>query len=151
MFGNEADKRMPVTMTLVNGSILRGSVPAGASASLAFELNRDGTFLNFKTSTGQIVFVAKSTIAQVSAGNEEKKASLPELIRGQSPYKVLRVSDAATPEMIRQSYLALAKIYHPDNFVAETTAPEVYEYVNDMFQQITMAYSSLKDLQAQAA
>jgi DnaJ-domain-containing protein 1 len=144
MFGSEADKRIPVTITLSSGEILRGSVPSGASASLAFELNREGIFLNFKDSTGQIVFIAKATIAQVIEGNEEKKAVMPELVQGKSPHRVLRVDENASPEAIRQAYMMLAKKYHPDHYSTETTAPEVAEYVSGMFQEITAAYTALK-------
>jgi DnaJ-domain-containing protein 1 len=151
MFGSEADKRIPVTITLASGEILRGSVPSSASASLAFELNREGLFLNVKDTTGKIVFIAKANIHQVVEGNEEKQAVLPELARGQSPHKVLRVSEDASPEVIRQAYMALAKIYHPDNYPTDSTAPELADYVAAMFQQITVAYTALKAVAAKAA
>jgi DnaJ-domain-containing protein 1 len=151
MFGGEGEKRIPVTMTLASGEIKRGSVPSGASASLSFELNREGNFLNFKDSTGQIVYIAKSTVLQVVEGSEEKKAALPDLAQGKSPHKVLRVAENASPDAIRQAYMALAKLYHPDHYATETTAPEVSEYVSAMFQQITVAYASLKAAAQQAA
>ena len=148
MFGSEAEKRIPVTITLASGEILRGSVPSGASASLAFELNREGIFLNFKSGTGQIVFIAKSTISQVIEGNEEKTAVMPELVQGKTPYRVLRIEETASPEAIRQAYMTLAKKYHPDHYSTETTAPEVADYVAGMFQEITAAYTALKVLKA---
>jgi DnaJ-domain-containing protein 1 len=151
MFGSEADKRIPVTLTLLNGDVLRGSVPSSASGSLAFELNREGVFLNFKNTSGDIVFIAKSTVAQVIEGNEEKTAVIPELAHGKSPHKVLRIGEDASPEVIRQAYMALAKIYHPDNYPADSTAPELAEYVAAMFQQITVAYTALKAVAAKAA
>ncbi len=151
MFGNEADKRIPVTITLANGETLRGSVASGASARLEFELNREGVFLNFKDGAGQILFIAKSTIVQVIEGSEEKKAVMPEIVAGKSAYKVLRVAEDASQDAIRQSYVALAKLYHPDHYPAETTAPEVAEYIAAMFQQITIAYSALKAVTAKAA
>jgi DnaJ domain len=151
MFGSEADKRLPVTITLLNGDILRGSVPSGASASLAFELNRDGIFLNFKDPTGKIIFIAKATIAQVFEGNEEKKAEMPELVQGKTPHQILRVDENASPEAIRHAFMTLAKIYHPDNYPAGTTAPELAAYVSAMFQQINSAYTTLKAVAAKAA
>jgi DnaJ-domain-containing protein 1 len=151
MFGGEGEKRISVMITLVSGETLRGSVPSGASASLAFELNREGIFLNFKDTSGQMRFVAKATISQVIEGSEEKKAVMPELVQGKAPHKLLRVSEDASPEAIRQAYLALAKLYHPDSYPSETTAPEVSEYVAAMFQQINNAYSALKTVTPQAA
>jgi hypothetical protein len=151
MFGSEGEKRIAVTLTLLSGAVLRGSVPSSASGSLGFELNREGVFLNFKDTTGALIFVAKSTIAQVIEGNEEKIAVMPELAHGKSPHKVLRVGENASPEAVRQAYMALAKIYHPDNYPAESTAPELAEYVAAMFQQITVAYTALKAVAAKAA
>jgi DnaJ-domain-containing protein 1 len=151
MFGSEADKRIPVTLTLVGGEVLRGSVPSGASASLAFELNREGLFLNLKTGDGQIRYVAKSTIAQVVEGAEEKTVALPETVQGRSPYRVLKVKEGASMEEIRQAYVKLAKIYHPDSYHSDSTAPEITEYVTKMFQQITAAYAAIKDAPSKAA
>ena len=151
MFGSEAEKRIPVTLTLANGSVMRGSVPSSASGSLAFELNREGVFLNFKDLGGKIIFIAKTSIAQVVEGNDEKQAVMPELALGKNPYKVLRVAEGASPEIIRQAYMALAKMYHPDNYPEGSTAPELAEYVSAMFQQITAAYTALKATAAKAA
>lgn len=151
MFGSEAEKRIPVTITLASGEILRGSVPSGASASLAFELNREGLFLNVKNTSGQFLFIAKANIHQVVEGNEEKTSALPELVQGKSPYKVLRIDENASPEVIRQAYMAMAKIYHPDNYPSDTTGPEVAAYVSGIFQQITAAYTTLKAVTAKAA
>lgn len=151
MFGNEADKRIPVILTLVGGEVLRGSVPSGASASLAFELNREGLFLNVRTGDGQIRYVAKSTIAQVVEGTERKTASLPEPAQDRSPYKVLKVKEGASVEEIRQAYVKLARIYHPDSYQSDSTAPEVAEYVTKMFQHITAAYAAIKEAPSKAA
>ena len=151
MFGSEGEKRIAVTITLANGDTLRGSVPSGASASLSFELNREGLFLNVKDTTGKILFIAKSNIVQVVEGNVEKSVVMPELVVGKSPYKVLRINEGASPEVIRQAYVTLAKMYHPDHYPAETTAPELSEYIAAMFQQITVAYTALKAVSAKAA
>jgi DnaJ-domain-containing protein 1 len=151
MFGNEADKRIPVTITLANGETHRGSVASGASARLEFELNREGVFLNFKDATGQIRFIAKSTIVEVVEGSEEKKAEMPQMVAGQSAHRVLRIAQDASQDAVRQAYVTLAKLYHPDQYPSETTAPEVLSYVNAMFQQITLAYSALKDPASKAA
>ncbi len=151
MFGSEADRRIPVILTLVGGEVLRGSVPSGASASLAFELNREGLFMSLKTGDGQIRYIAKSTIAQVVEGTERKTASLPDPSEDRSPYKVLKVKEGASVEEIRQAYMKLAKIYHPDSYHSDSTAPEVAEYVTKMFQHITGAYAAVKDAPSKAA
>lgn len=152
MFGaSENEKRLPVTLTLSSGEVLPGSVPCGPAASLSTELNREGVFLNFKDRRGVQRFIAKIQIAQVLEGNEEKSAVMPELAHGKSPYKVLKIDENASPEVIRQAYMALAKVYHPDNYPAEATAPEIADYVAAMFQQITAAYTSLKAAASKAA
>ncbi|MCU0831793.1 MAG: J domain-containing protein [Rhizobiaceae bacterium] len=152
MFASDAgEKRIPVTITLTDGTIVSGSLPAGPAASLAIELNRDGPFLNFKDSTGAVKFIAKASITQVQEGDVLKEGRLPTTSDGRDPYKVLRLPKNATSDMVRQSYLTLARHYHPDHFGGEHMPPEIREYATAMFQQITAAYQALKTTLSDAA
>lgn len=151
MFGGDGEKRIPITITLSDGSAMTGSVPSGHAASLATELNREGLFLNFKDSSGQTMFIAKSGIARVQEGQVAKEVRLPSLPDGRDPYKVLRLPAGATSEMIRSSYLLLARQYHPDNYSGETIPSEIRDYATGIFQQVTAAYQLLKAQLSDAA
>lgn len=57
----------------------------------------------------------------------------------QDPYKVLGIDRNATDEEIKSAYRALAKKYHPDNFVNSPiadVAEEKMKEVNEAYQQI---------------
>jgi DnaJ domain len=150
MFGSENEKRIPVTLTLADGQLLIGSLASGPAASLATELNREGLFLAVRDTVGKNLFLAKAAITRVVEGDGTKDIRMPTTPDGRNPFKVLRLPDNATPEMIRQAYIALARQYHPDHY-GEATAPEVREYVTAMFQQITAAHQALKTLVSDAA
>jgi hypothetical protein len=148
MFGaDDKDKRLPLTVTLTNGQVIKGSVTCGPAASLTTELNREGPFLTVKEQSGQQIYLAKSSILNVVEGDqkEERPAFLPDMPHGQSPHKTLHISEDASAEVARQSYLALAKMYHPDSYSEDTTAPEIREYASRMFQRINAAYAMIKD------
>ncbi|NJR13798.1 MAG: hypothetical protein HC779_05955 [Phyllobacteriaceae bacterium] len=113
MFGGESEKRIPVTITMADGTILTGGVPCGPAASLALELNREGMFLNLKDKTGQVMFIAKSSIARVQEGDALKEARMPGVQAGQSAYKLLKLPESATSDMARQAYMAMAPAIPP--------------------------------------
>ncbi|MEA5060054.1 MAG: molecular chaperone DnaJ [Clostridia bacterium] len=56
-----------------------------------------------------------------------------------NPYKVLGVSENATPEEIRAAYLQLVKKYHPDRY----TDPALREVANEKLMEINEAYELL--------
>jgi DnaJ-domain-containing protein 1 len=152
MFGSDSgERRIPVTITMLDGSLAVGSVPSGPAASLATELNREGQFLNFKDSSGQVKFLAKASIAMVQEGEISKDTRLPSTPDGRDPYKILRLPKTATSEMIRQAYLMQARHYHPDSFAGEHMPQEIRDYATGMFQQITAAYQVLKTTLSDAA
>jgi hypothetical protein len=152
MFGSDdKEKRIPVTITLANGGTIKGGIACGPAASLTTELNRDGLFLGVKGVDGGLTYLAKSSILNVVEGDQEKDVRLPELANGEKPHKVLSVALNADSDEIRRAYLGLARLYHPDNYSAENSAPEIREYAAGMFRRINEAYSILKSGETRAA
>lgn len=56
-----------------------------------------------------------------------------------NPYKVLGVSETATPEEIRAAYLSLVKKYHPDKY----TDNPLKELAGEKLKEINQAYEML--------
>ena len=55
--------------------------------------------------------------------------------------QILGVSAEAGPEAIRQAYIDLARVWHPDRFESD---PRLRRIAEERFQQISQAYSQLK-------
>lgn len=63
------------------------------------------------------------------------------------PWKVLGIAPGSSPEAIRQAYLKLVRLHHPDQF---RTDPVRYQAQENMMREINMAYLQLKDRPATA-
>ncbi len=65
--------------------------------------------------------------------------------QAQSFYELLGVTREASSQAIREAFLELAKIYHPDsNFYAEITTGPLTAQNIDAFKRITEAYNTLR-------
>ena len=63
------------------------------------------------------------------------------------PYKVLGVSPNATDEEVKQAYRALAKKYHPDNYVNNPIA----DLAAEKMKEINTAYETIMQMRGGAA
>ena len=57
----------------------------------------------------------------------------------------------ATHDKIRQAYIELAKIYHPDRYATVTLPVEVTDYLSAMARRINAAYAALDAKQPSGA
>ncbi len=55
-------------------------------------------------------------------------------------YRVLELPDEASPEMIKQAYRQMAKVWHPDRFLND---PDLSQKANQKMQEINFAFSFL--------
>ncbi len=63
------------------------------------------------------------------------------------PYKVLGISRDATEEEVKKAYRAMARKYHPDNYVNSPQAKlaeEKMKEINEAYEQIQKAHSEAK-------
>lgn len=59
-------------------------------------------------------------------------------------YEVLNLISSAPPERIKNSYYALARLYHPDKFHLQTSTT-LHSRIESAFARITQAYETLMD------
>jgi hypothetical protein len=60
------------------------------------------------------------------------------------PYRILGVPPNATDKRIRQAYLDLARVWHPDRFQSD---PRLQQVAQDQLRQINEAYTAIKGRQ----
>jgi hypothetical protein len=144
--GEKHRVRLAVSITLGSGSVLNGHILAGISGKLADTLNGTNEFLEFEGRSGNVIFLAKSTLQSVSAIDTPRT---DQLTRNQGsdaahdPYRVLEVGANADHETVRAAYWTKARLYHPDNLAGKNMPPEVSEYMKSMFIIVTRAYEEI--------
>lgn len=84
----------------------------------------------------------------VEASEETQKADLDAFLarldKASNHYEVLNLISTAPPDRIKNSYYALARLYHPDKFhlqISET----LHARIESAFARITQAYETLMD------
>lgn len=84
----------------------------------------------------------------VEASDETQKADLDAFLtrldKASTHYEVLNVISSAPPERIKNSYYALARLYHPDKFHLQTSLA-LHAHIESAFARITQAYETLMD------
>lgn len=138
---------VPVELTLADGGVLKGRLIINSSRSAAEVLNGEQRFIDFETYDGERVMIAKSTIAKARFPRVVNAPSLASRIRDADafdPHATLKVVNDAPWADVRQAYLSLSKIYHPDRFAGVTLPPEVRDYLAAMAGRINAAYDALE-------
>ena len=150
MFSGRDDRvnRTPVFLTLADGAVVTVSVRLPLSNRLGDALNNQDMFLDAVSPSGQVVYIAKSSIRSVRSANVPKADQLDTEsgAPGSSsfdPYAVLQVSKEASPEEIRQAYHRMVKLYHPDRIASFGLPEEVMDYVRTMLVRINLAFEQI--------
>ena len=143
-----------VTVTLSTGVQMRGTVFHCKTRTLQDDLNKAETFLEFEPMEGQKMFLARAAIAAIKEFNVPRVDQMSRrtaVLDQFDPYEVLGLKRGADAAQIRNAYVTLAKIYHPDRFLRTDLPPEVAEYLSAVATRVNLAYSELRMTIAQPA
>ncbi len=138
---------VPAEITLASGEEVKGRFFITSSRSIFEVLNGESQFLDFETFDGERALLAKTTLAAVKIIAVANAQSLKARLRdGEAfdPYSVLGLSASAGWDDVRQAYLSLSKIYHPDRFAGVGLPAEVRDYLAAMARRINAAYTALE-------
>jgi hypothetical protein len=137
---------IPVEVTFTDGTISRGKLLVAIGKAAADVLNGAGAFIELEPYGGERSFVAKSQLASVKLLGVPKAPSLQARVHGDDdfdPHRILGVSVGAGRDEVRQAYIALAKVYHPDRYATAELPPEVQDYLAAMARRINAAHAAL--------
>jgi DnaJ-domain-containing protein 1 len=160
MLGRDADSyqrqnrvTIAVQVTLASGATMRGNIFVSKQRTMHEELNKGEAFIEFETNDGQKMFLARSVLAVVKEFSVPRADQLQRRSMDQfDAYEVLGLKLDADAHTVRNAYVTLAKLYHPDRFARIELPPEVAEYLTAMATRINLAYSELRaNLPDQAA
>lgn len=137
---------VPAEITLVDGEILKGKFFISAVRHIYDVLNGPDMFLEFEPYSGKRRFLAKSQLSDVKLINAPTPRSLSSSLReidNFNPYAILGVERESPWDKVRENYVALSKIYHPDNYAQAKLPTEVSEYMAAMARRINSAFEAL--------
>jgi DnaJ-domain-containing protein 1 len=143
-----ADARMSVTLTMNDGEVVRGNLRLPLSGKLFDAMNNPDLFFDFETTDGDMLFLAKHSIRKVEALELPKTNQLARRTADPAvfdPHAILGVQKGADASAVRESYLALARAYHPDRYAGVELPKEISDYVNAMQKKINIAYQTLQN------
>jgi DnaJ domain len=152
MIGRDSDSyqrqnrvTLAVQITLASGSTMRGNIFMSKQRTMHEELNKGEAFLEFESSDSQKMYLARNVIAVVKEFSVPRADQLQRRPIDQfDAHEVLGLKTDADAHAIRNAYVALAKLYHPDRFARIELPAEVSEYLTAMATRINLAYSELR-------
>jgi hypothetical protein len=144
---NERAGPVGVEIGLRNGHEIKGKIAVPPGLTLVELLNGSANFVEFETFTGERTFIAKSALLTLKPLDQTPAPTLgigKGLTGSFDPHVVLGVGPDASKEKIRQAYISLAKIYHPDRYATVDLPAEVSDYLSAMVRRINVAYDALE-------
>ena len=137
---------LSVEIALSDGRQLLGILVVPLGRSLVEVLNGTSSFIEFKPSGGERMFIARSALHSVKPMDLPPAPDLwagPTEGGGFDPYAILGIKRGANRDEVRQAYFGLAKIYHPDRYASMELPAEVREYLAVMARRINAAHDAL--------
>jgi hypothetical protein len=140
---------LAVEIELTHGEVRKGKLWVPIGKPLADALNGTQTFVEFTPfgeertallAKAQIVVVRPIEIPKLVPLHERRGAA-----GGDDPHHILDVASGAPWATVRESYIKLAKAYHPDRYSGMDLPSEVVEYLGAKARRINVAYALLED------
>lgn len=137
-----------VLVTLIDGSSVTGSLQKPRTRSLVEYMNNEKIFIEIERKDGSQVAIAKNALRTIEATENTRADHLSsELKRYETlePYAVLGVKKDAPKEAVREAYLKLQRLYHPDRYIGSELPAEITDYIGAVARRINIAYSLLSE------
>lgn len=140
------DQRVPVSLAMVDGEVLRGNLRMPVSGRLADAMNNADQYLDLELPDGSMAFLAKHSVRRVTPVEVPRNDQLSRRTAELSvfdPYTVLGLARGAAPEEVKAAYHGLVRSYHPDRFASANLPREMLDYAHAMLTRINAAYQQI--------
>lgn len=141
--------RMPVLMTLTDGTEMSVALRLTLSNKLMDALSTSDLFLDILTEDGEQQFISKSAIRFIrgteGARQTQQEAAPRPINPGPlDPYSVLKLQRNASPDDVKKAYHKMVRLYHPDRIASFDLPEDMKEYARDMLVRVNLAFEELK-------
>ena len=144
---NRAETLICVEVTLASGEKLAGRAVLNPGKGVHKLLEGDEAFIYVETFDGEGSFVPKADIRGLKVINTGRAGAMTLNVpdaRNFDPYRVLSLDKSATFDDIKDAYLRLSKLYHPDRYAGVDLPREVKAYLEAMSKGVNAAFQALK-------
>lgn len=145
----EQDKvEIPVSVTLDDGTRLKGYIRARLGRKLNEILNGNERFLDFVDTQGTNSYLACNSLKKIIeleaiAEEELMEDDIFDRLKKMAPHEILEVPQNAKMSDVHIAYHKKLKQYHPDRFSQVDLPEEIGAYLLLMTQKINAAYTHL--------
>ena len=143
-----------IEVQLVDGTMLKGTVLVQREKSLKDVFCSAEPFIDFQCSVSGELVLGKAAVASVRPCKQINADQLDrrlKMLEKSDAFGVLKVPKTVDREKVRDAYLTLTRIYHPDRYAGAELPVEVVEYLNSMTRRINAAYSEINILMGPTA
>ena len=137
-----------VLISLTDGSVITGSVQKPRTKSLLEFMNNGLPFMEVERKDGSRLELSKTALRSIETYEAPRANQLSqEMQKFESfePHDVLGVSKGAPREAVREAYLKMQRMYHPDRYTGTDLPSEVADYINAISRRVNIAYSMLSE------
>ena len=140
--------RMPVLITMSDGTQINGAVRLTLTNKLTDALSTSDLFLDILTEDGEQQFVSKAAIRLIRAtdgARTQQEAGPRPFAQGPvDPYSTLKLQRDASPDDVKKAYHKMVRLYHPDRIASFDLPEDMLEYARDMLVRVNLAFEELK-------
>ena len=137
-----------VMITLVDRTTITGNLNKPRTKTLLEFMNYDAQFIELERKDGSRVDLAKTAIRTIEPYEAPRANQLSqEMHKFESfePHEVLGIIKGAPREAVREAYLKMQRMYHPDRYTGTELPAEVADYINAIARRVNIAYSMLSE------
>lgn len=137
-----------VLISLTDRTTMTGNIQRPRTRTLVEYMNNSTLFMEVERKDGSHVTLAKSSIRTIEpyeAPRANQLAQETQKFESFEPHEVLGVPKGAPREAIREAYLKMQRMYHPDRYTGTELPSEVADYINAIARRVNIAYSILSE------